>query len=105
MLKVKIKMNGEELTLQDLEPGEGPRSSGSITDYGVSGNQIIHFFHPTVDTAYVLISKKGATVEQGMLRATFSEQMEQVAEIKQGEEFELPFKSKYGEAILCLTIV
>mgnify|MGYP001567603074 CR=1 FL=1 len=98
MLKVKVKCRGEVIDLPDTLPGT---QGGSMTDYGAPGTEIIHFL-PTKDGGVkIMKSTGGATLEKGLFRVTMPlKEMETIKILKPGDKFELPFVSKYGDALL-----
>ena len=104
MLHVSVDVigRGTPLILKSVIPGE---KGGSFTDYSVPNTQILLFFHDYPEYAELKVSKEGATIKQGDMRVTLPTQgLELIKIIKVGENFEYPFTSKYGKAILKLEV-
>lgn len=99
MLTVTIRKDGKEFPLPPIAPGE----SGSLTDHGPPGTEILVFTCLADDTgATVQVSKAGLSAEIGPYHALHSVDLQLKERLASGGTATVPFTHRTGPAVLIL---
>lgn len=104
MLTFSIEKNNKIVFANTLKPGPYPQSNGSMTDYIGAQKRIILFSHPDENLVEIKASELGLHTDDLIRVVIPFKDLTHIKTLHKGESFDLPFTSKFGEAIMHFSV-